>query len=246
MTQEFLLFAGITLLLRLKLLLSDRPALAREWWEKCLLEVLLALVALPIGRFAAAVAVVSVVLNAAAIWWERRGADRNGGHLLLGLLHLAALSVCFAPATGLVFRPWIGDSARAIAEWSALGDVGRQITSPRVLTYGIGLLLAANEANLFIRWMLARLQLRPGLSATRGIDANEYARGRVIGLLERALIYFFILHGHYGAVGFTLAAKGFTRFKELDDRPFAEYVLIGTLLSSGLAIAIAVGVRSVV
>ena len=34
-----------------------------------------------------------------------------------------------------------------------------------------------------------------------------------------------------------LAAKGFTRFKELDDRDFAEYVLIGTLLSSSLAIA---------
>jgi hypothetical protein len=47
----------------------------------------------------------------------------------------------------------------------------------------------------------------------------------------------FILRGQYGAIGFVLAAKAFTRFKALDDRPFAEYVLIGTLLSACLALA---------
>ena len=51
------------------------------------------------------------------------------------------------------------------------------------------------------------------------------------------LLYSFVLQSQYGAIGFNLAAKAFTRFKALDDRPFAEYVLIGTLLSAYLALA---------
>ncbi|MFP4432374.1 MAG: hypothetical protein ACOCW6_05740 [Spirochaetota bacterium] len=33
------------------------------------------------------------------------------------------------------------------------------------------------------------------------------------------------------ALGMVLVAKGIVRFQQLDDRDFAEYVLIGTLLS---------------
>ncbi|HEY0945090.1 MAG TPA: hypothetical protein VGD81_07470, partial [Opitutaceae bacterium] len=89
-----------------------------------------------------------------------------------------------------------------------------------------------------------RMQLKPRLPNDGMVDAGEYNRGRVIGLLERALIYFFVLNGQFGAIGFTLAAKGFTRFKELEDRGFAEYVLIGTLLSSSLALGIGALVRN--
>ncbi|MCB1318491.1 MAG: hypothetical protein KDK27_21140, partial [Leptospiraceae bacterium] len=52
--------------------------------------------------------------------------------------------------------------------------------------------------------------------------------------------YLFILSGAFEAAGFIMAAKGFARFKELDDRNFAEYVLIGTLLSAGFAILIGI------
>ena len=65
-------------------------------------------------------------------------------------------------------------------------------------------LLAANEANLLVRWLLVRLQIKPGAgSVSGGIDASEFNRGRVIGLLERVLIYAFVLNGQYGAIGFT-------------------------------------------
>jgi hypothetical protein len=49
----------------------------------------------------------------------------------------------------------------------------------------------------------------------------------------------------HSAIGFVLAAKAFARFKELEDREFAEYVLIGTLLSSSVAVAIGILVRFV-
>jgi hypothetical protein len=134
-----------------------------------------------------------------------------------------------------MLRPWIVTLGTVVPATTALGGWLVALLSLAGLKTIFGLLLAANEANLLIRAVLGRLQLRPGGAVATGIDADEYARGRVIGVLERALIYFFVLNGQFGAVGFTLAAKGFTRFKELEDRGFAEYVLIGTLLSSGLA-----------
>ena len=51
-------------------------------------------------------------------------------------------------------------------------------------------------------------------------------------------MFYFILNGEISSIAFIVAAKGFTRFKELDDRLFAEYVLIGTLLSTLLAVLI--------
>lgn len=66
--------------------------------------------------------------------------------------------------------------------------------------------------------------------------------GKFIGYLERLLVFTFILAGHWEAVGFLLAAKSVFRFgnlKESHDRKLTEYVLIGTLLSFGIAIAIA-------
>ncbi|MES1194726.1 MAG: hypothetical protein ABUL65_02450, partial [Opitutus sp.] len=108
-------------------------------------------------------------------------------------------------------------------------------------------LLVANEANLAIRAVFDWLDLKPRTVAAAGgsgiVDVGEFNRGRIIGVLERVLLYVFLLQGQFGAIGFVLAAKAFTRFKALDDRAFAEYVLIGTLLSACLALGIAATVR---
>jgi len=66
--------------------------------------------------------------------------------------------------------------------------------------------------------------------------------GKYIGILERSLIFLFILTNHFDAVGFLLAAKSIFRFgdlKEAHDLKLTEYVLIGTLLSFGIAIVVA-------
>ncbi|MFF5383912.1 DUF3307 domain-containing protein [Pedobacter suwonensis] len=66
--------------------------------------------------------------------------------------------------------------------------------------------------------------------------------GKYIGILERTLIFLFILTNHFEAVGFLLAAKSIFRFgdlKEKHDLKLTEYVLIGTLLSFGIAIVTA-------
>ena len=64
--------------------------------------------------------------------------------------------------------------------------------------------------------------------------------GKLIGQLERTLIFLLVLLGQPAGIGFLVAAKSILRFGEAkDDQQLAEYVLIGTLLSFGLAIAAA-------
>ena len=64
--------------------------------------------------------------------------------------------------------------------------------------------------------------------------------GKLIGQLERALIFLLVLIGQPAGIGFLVAAKSILRFKESKEQKLAEYVLIGTLLSFGLAIALSV------
>jgi len=235
MTPQFLFFADLVLLLRLRLLFADRPIGWRGWTLKAVVEIAVLLALFRIGLASGGAMAASVLVSAASLAWEHSGRERNGGQLLLGAVHLLALSVCFSREAGVALHAWVPALGRALPETMALGGWLVALASPAGLKTIFGLLLSANEANLVIRAVLGRLQLRPGGAVAQGIDADEYARGRVIGVLERALIFFFVLNGQLGAVGFTLAAKGLTRFKELEDRGFAEYVLIGTLLSSGLA-----------
>jgi hypothetical protein len=70
--------------------------------------------------------------------------------------------------------------------------------------------------------------------------------GRIIGQLERALIYLFVLVGQPTAIGFLIAAKSVFRFGELSNRANrmeAEYILIGTLYSFlfGILVAYTIG-----
>lgn len=68
--------------------------------------------------------------------------------------------------------------------------------------------------------------------------------GKYIGMLERLFIFSFIILNYWEGIGFLLAAKSVFRFGDLsktEDRNLTEYILIGTLLSFGFAIATAVG-----
>ena len=63
--------------------------------------------------------------------------------------------------------------------------------------------------------------------------------GRVVGPLERLFIFGLALAGEYLAVGAIVAAKSILRYPEIKDagaRNEAEYVLIGSLFSWGIAL----------
>lgn len=73
-----------------------------------------------------------------------------------------------------------------------------------------------------------------------GIDSLKNA-GKWIGMIERLLVFVFIISGNFNAVGFLLTAKSVFRFGDLSkakNMKLTEYVLIGTLLSFGIAILV--------
>ena len=70
--------------------------------------------------------------------------------------------------------------------------------------------------------------------------------GKYIGILERLLVFVFILVNHWEGVGFMIAAKSVFRFSDLAEakqRKLTEYVLIGTLLSFGIAVLVGILIK---
>jgi len=63
------------------------------------------------------------------------------------------------------------------------------------------------------------------------------AMGRTIGILERMILLTLVLVGEWGALALVVAAKSIARFKDLEQRRFSEYYLIGTLTSVLVATA---------
>ncbi|HEY5407256.1 MAG TPA: DUF3307 domain-containing protein [Ginsengibacter sp.] len=78
-----------------------------------------------------------------------------------------------------------------------------------------------------------------------GDDAlSLQSAGQYIGIFERLLVFIFMISNEWQAVGFLLAAKSVFRFgnlQEAKDRKLTEYILIGTLLSFGIAILTGMG-----
>lgn len=100
------------------------------------------------------------------------------------------------------------------------------LTSFLLVTWVVGILINVLLAN----WAKA-LEDSDGESLVNA--------GRYIGILERLMVFIFVLTDHWEAIGFLLAAKSIFRFgdlKESKDRKLTEYILIGTLLSFGIAL----------
>ena len=75
-------------------------------------------------------------------------------------------------------------------------------------------------------------------------EPNRVGAGEVIGVLERYVTFVLVVSGAFTAVGFVIAAKAAARFPLFKEKAFAEYFLIGTLTSVGLALILGLLVRS--
>jgi hypothetical protein len=101
--------------------------------------------------------------------------------------------------------------------------------------WAAGALLATKESNVFVRWFFQRL--KSTMTKEEQKNRDETGNGRVIGALERLLVYVFLVGGHTLAVPVIVAVKALARFRRMeDDQAFAEYVIVGTFLSILLAL----------
>ena len=74
-------------------------------------------------------------------------------------------------------------------------------------------------------------------SGRRGETENS---GEWIGVMERIITLTFVLTDSYTAIAFAITAKSIARFKELENKSFAEYYLLGSI--SSLVVAVVVGI----
>ena len=75
-------------------------------------------------------------------------------------------------------------------------------------------------------------------------DNSLVNAGKWIGIAERIIVLVLVLKGQYSAIGLLVAAKGIIRFSEKDRQEIkTEYLVIGTLLSIGIAIIIGLAVQ---
>lgn len=62
--------------------------------------------------------------------------------------------------------------------------------------------------------------------------------GSIIGVLERFIIVLLSLLNLWSSIALVFTAKSIARFKQLEDKGFAQKYLIGTLLSLGITLAV--------
>ena len=108
-----------------------------------------------------------------------------------------------------------------------------------LLLWATALLALHKPANLFISHAL--ITYKPDenkVEETPSIQDDRNA-GRFIGTLERAIIIVLLSLQQYSAIGLVLTAKSVARYDRITkDSTFAEYYLLGTLLSTLLVIVI--------
>ncbi len=175
--------------------------------------------------------------------------------LLISLSHLLIDSAkLYAPKEGRQTAWFLGDQAAHLLVILAVWVFGVQqdpsllislFRSETLLIYATALYFLIQPAGLIMA-----IVMEPWSSALQEENKSSLSNaGKIIGMLERVLVFTFIITSHWEAVGFLLAAKSVFRFGDLSQagqRKLTEYMLIGTLISFGLAIGVALLVQMII
>jgi hypothetical protein len=175
-----------------------------------------------------------------------------GSHLLID-----AAKIRFA---GPGFRPFALDQAAHLAmiavaatafpgTWEAglwarpelLAALPEAADLPRALLLASGLVASVWAGEHAVGALMSGVHLPPDPTT----DPSLPQGGRLIGKLERLMIYTLVLAGEIGGIGLLIAAKSILRFGEIQSgttRLIAEYVIIGTLASFAWALAVSIGI----
>lgn len=130
-------------------------------------------------------------------------------------IHLVFIIVIWMVSQGLFFHP-------------------SELFNERTVLFLTVIYALTQPASVIVKFLISRWS---PIDAINSSDSLENA-GKYIGVLERLFVFVFVISGNWQAIGFLLAAKSVFRFgdlKESKERKLTEYVLIGTLLSFGIA-----------
>lgn len=156
-----------------------------------------------------------LVTHTAIDGWKSYQADKVQYFLIDQLLHLLVIAGCWY---ALFYQP---ADIRNLWQQINTKPLWITLTAFVFLTQPAAILIAQLTKN----W---RSQIQNGESLGNA--------GKWIGIIERVIILVLVLHQQYALVGLLMTAKGLLRFNEPNRQEVkTEYLVIGTLISFGLA-----------
>ena len=155
------------------------------------------------------------LIDALKMYWQREN-SKNWWFLFDQLLHISSILVVWALALNQdqIWLPYL--------------------ESPALWIYCLALIFLSKVGSFIMRIVMNSWSQSLSNYGESLLNAGTY-----IGILERLFVFTFVVTGHWDAIGFLLASKSVFRFgdlKESKDRMLTEYILIGTMVSFGLAI----------
>ena len=147
-------------------------------------------------------------------------------YLIDQVLHMTIILAC-----ALLTKAWEGGNSAALTALSEELPVVIGIDGYELLSIACALLAVMKPANVFIQKVLVTEK------------PNDETRTRLryggrIGSLERIVSVVMMYLGQYAAIALVFTAKSVVRFKDFENRDFAEYYLYGTLMSVVTAVAV--------
>ncbi|MDD5904368.1 MAG: DUF3307 domain-containing protein [Clostridium sp.] len=147
-------------------------------------------------------------------------------YLIDQVLHMTIILAC-----AFLTKAWEGGNSAALTALSEVLPVVIGIDGYELLSIVCALLAVMKPANVFIQKVLVTEK------------PNDETRTRLryggrIGSLERIVSVVMMYLGQFAAIALVFTAKSVVRFKDFENRDFAEYYLYGTLMSVVTAVAV--------
>ncbi len=149
--------------------------------------------------------------------------------------------------------PWVWAAARAVALTAGATGVAAFIIDTTATTAALEslgsrqslvIVIAGGLIALFVGGEVIARVMHPFALKLGSSPAGMENAGLVIGWLERALLYSLVLAGAPDAAALIIAGKSIARFPSFKEEAFAEYYLIGSLMSLTVAAGAAIAARA--
>ncbi|MGL5888236.1 MAG: DUF3307 domain-containing protein [Bacteroidia bacterium] len=170
-------------------------------------------------------------------WWKTTQKSTFTFFVIDQFLHLVILFLCWIYLS----FGWEGFSVSNISN-----DFIKISANKSILALAAGYIMVIWVARILIQEATKNWYAK--IQSSLSDDSLENA-GMWIGIFERTISFTLIILNQYEAIGLLIAAKSILRFREINGsnnnltRSQTEYVLIGTLLSFGIAILTGITVK---
>jgi hypothetical protein len=144
-------------------------------------------------------------------------------------------------ATLLFFVDQVAHLISLVIVWFSCSKVSSNILTTLVTlltNYQISLIILGYVLVMWPTGYALKFALKTIIKGDHTNNENIEKGGNLIGIFERIIILTFMLLGAYEAIGFLITGKSIIRFAQTEEKLRSEYVLLGTMMSYGVAILV--------